>query len=245
MAIRKSRRVAPSSFREDMLKRLKAEGVKSVPELVDRVLAFRKSSTDDPGPKPLLTSGALPRDKKDRKELIHRPPLVPLYIDGAPVKASRISQFNGRPLHFVVVTLPNKELVLHAFTNSTHLDLLRADYLHWLNWVMGAPSGRGGTQPPTSGEGPAGGRGGGVVIPSPLEMFQDINYGGDELGLPYGYEWSDLTQVCRSSFLWWCNDSWNDEISSLGGSGNDIVCWSDINFEGNSLRLSPYFPIPD
>src|SRR5205823_4039775 len=196
-------------LREELLKALRAEGVNTIPELVDRLLAFRESSHRKPHDGAVLAGSALARIDKpqpEHKEIVHRPPSVPLCVDGVAIEPAEIVQFNGRALHFVVSKLPQEgEVVLYAFTGTDYLRFLKGAYVASL-----VPQDYGdGSWPPGQSQGPGygtqcGWMGGQPCLPpfptpfSPpftywqIQMFSDSQYGGDWFWLYAGYAYPDL-----------------------------------------------------
>lgn len=96
--------------REEIMEKLRAERVDTVDKLVDKLLAYRKSN---PPHKPnhadfLGSILASPETRpKSLKPLTHRPPQVPLYVDGVAIDPKDISRFDGRPLEFVITKQPS------------------------------------------------------------------------------------------------------------------------------------------
>jgi hypothetical protein len=123
--------------RGEIIKALRADGVDTVPKLVDLLLTVNDRRSLQPVAGPVLAGAALAIKEAAPTELekiVHRPPRVPLYVDGVNLKPSEISQFDGRPLHFVVTKPDLKgEIVLQAFTGMDYLNHLKATYVDRLN----------------------------------------------------------------------------------------------------------------
>jgi hypothetical protein len=238
-------------LREKILMALSAEGVDTIPELIDRLLAFQNSMPRKPHDGALPAGHALTRMDRlqpGRTEIVHRPPLVPLYVDGLAVEPADIVQFNGEALHFLVSKLPQEgEVVLNAFTGPDYLNYLKGAHAASFGvpeptfpLPIGGACGWMGTQPC-------------VTHPSPsmppftlgqIQMFSDIEFKGDWFWLSAGYAYPDLRKVKRACTLWFCGD-WNDVISSMAGTNTRVTYFTDINYGGSSYTIPPNTPFHD
>jgi hypothetical protein len=91
-----------------------------------------------------------------------------------------------------------------------------------------------------------------LACPPPLfdysraAFYEDINQGGYGLALNCAntgnnYKISNLSDYCMVSiFPEVCNESWNDNISSIWvGSVGCLVGWEHPNYSGNYIKLGP------
>jgi hypothetical protein len=224
--------------RDKILKQLRVEGVDTLPKLVDEMLSFNESPLSKRQYAPVSALSVLASENTKvpaLKKIKYEPPHVPLYIDGVSTDPNDISQFDGHELHFILSKskLSKKgDLVLHAFTSPYHLNFLKglktASLLGMKSQQSPQYEDRGTFYPCSLG------------YHGSVQMFLDIDYGGDWLWLPAGYAWPDLTQVCLSTFMWWCTDSWNDKISSMAATDTTVTYYWDTNYNGPSLTVIPY-----
>ena len=230
--------------RPEIMKKLSEEGVDTVDKLVDRLLAFRKSNPPrKPGQEPLLGSilanpAALP---KGLKPVTHQAPQVPLFVDGAAIDPKDISQFDGRPLEFLIVDKPGAQSELHASTGTPISDLMKNLHVSALLNPGGQPAlGQLLATAVQVGSGP----GPGPYNYGQVQMFQDIEYGNNWFWCAAGQRIPDLRQISRGCTLWWCGD-WNDQISSTAATESWIAYYWDIWYQGSVLWQRPLQPIPD
>jgi hypothetical protein len=240
-------------LREEILRALSADGGDPMPQLVDRLLAFQNSRQRK------LHDGALPagnalaridRPPPERKEIVHRPPQVPLYVDGVAIEPTEIVRFNGQALHFVVSKLPREgEVVLNAFTGPDYLNYLKGAHVAsfgfqepaWPMPPIGGACGWMGVQPCVTPVHPAMGP---PFTSGQIQMFEDIEFRGDWFWLAKGRAYPDLRKVERGCTLWWCGD-WNDIISSMAGTDTQVTYFTDINYGGSSYTIPANTPFHD
>ena len=229
--------------RQEIMRRLSEEGVDTVDKLVDKLLLFRDSK---PPRKPNQESGlgsilASPDTLPKRlKPIIHQPPQVPLYVDGVEIDPKDISQFDGRPLEFLIVNKSGTQSELHASTGTPISDLMKNLYTSTLLNTTGKPLP---DLPVTSAQRDTG-PGQGPYNYGQVQMFQDIEYGNNWFWCAAGQRIPDLRQIPRGCTLWWCGD-WNDQISSTAATESWVAYYWDIWYQGDVLWQSPLQAIPD
>jgi hypothetical protein len=229
--------------RAKIVRELAADGVDTVPKLVDRLLDLQESQLRKPHPGAVPTATVLAKmgvPSPGLKKIVHRPPKIPLYVDGVLLDPADISRFNGQPLHFVVGAKNPVEgkPVLQAFTGSDYLNFLKATYIASLV-----------TQDLCPGEKPC------YVVPPPhpnpnlpgthnvVQACDEIEYFGEVLDVYPGFSLPDLRNLYR---LFPFRGNWNDCINSVRPCYNNIVTFfSDINFGGNQLTLPRGYAAPD
>lgn len=232
---------APNEMsREDVLKKLHAEGVDTVEKVVDRLFAVRgvtPPSTTTPGRSLPVRRSPTPEELKN---IHYTPPEVPLYIDGVSAQPATISEFDGQILNFVIARPPGGkgQTALYAFTGNDHISFLNG---------RDADSVFSGGSLATQTEDPA-------LIPLDVpysswqvQVFQDINYQNNWTWFQWNNRYllyPDLRRISRGCVLWWCGD-WNDQISSMGATNTIVRYYWDINFGGPTLTVYPYIAVPD
>jgi hypothetical protein len=235
-----SKEKAPNEMsREEVIKKLHAEGVDTVEKLVDRLLAFR---AEPPHSTMTPIESVLPRKDltpAELKNIHYTPPQVPLYIDGFSVEPAAISRFDGQVLNFVIAKLPGGkgQTALHAFTGSDHISFLKGAHADSFFSGSGLTTG---TEDPAQ-----------LPLDAPysvgqVQVFQDINYQSNWTWFRASSYllYPDLRRISRGCVLWWCGD-WNDQISSMGATNTKVIYFADINFAGPTLTVYPYTPVPD
>jgi hypothetical protein len=250
---RPQRRDLAGPSKKQIMERLHAEGVDTVEKLVEKLLSYRASNAPrrphgDAFPGSLLANRET--RPKGLKGITHQPPKVPLYVDGVGVDPRDISRFDGRPLEFVVAKQRGGDAALFASTSTPISDHMKAAHTAaWLNAL--GPRGIGHVRgqsnairdlgpvwdpwdPPLTG-----------WDPSSVQMFQDIDYEGNWTWCAGGEPIPDLRQVSRDCTLWWCEGDWNDQISSMSGTGVWVAYYSDIWYGGNVLWQQPGQPFSD
>jgi hypothetical protein len=81
---------------------------------------------------------------------------------------------------------------------------------------------------------------GGAPWTANFVLYQDIRWGGSQLGLQSGEGYNDLTEVSNGLF-----SDWNDEASSVSYSELWGVCGENINFDGSRLVIPNHTPYID
>jgi len=227
--------------RAKIIKELAADGVDTVPKLVDRLLAFQESHLRKPHPAAVPVVAALAKigvPSQGLKKIVHRPPKAPLYVDGVLIEPKEISRFNGQPLHYVLGTKsPDKgKPVMQAFTGSDYLNFLKTTYVASLVTEDVCPGGPGCGGPGLPHMGSYPGTFGLVAA------YDQTNYNGLVLELEAGRAFSDLGIVFKG--LPWMG-TWNDTIQSTRFCNNIVTYFSDINFSGNQLTVPRWTDEPD
>jgi len=230
--------------REELMERLREEGVDTVDKVVDKLLAFRKSNPPSKRQEGAFLGSILANPgtrPKGLKQVTHYPPQVPLYVDGVAIDGKDISQFDGRPLEFVVTKQPNGELALYASTGTSVSDYMKGAYTAASLSSLGQ-SRLLGLQGPSienqAGPGP------GPYNYGQVQMFQDIEYQNNWFWCAAGQRIPDLRQVSRDCTLWWCGD-WNDQISSTAATESWVAYYWDIWYQNSVLWQQPLQPLPD
>jgi hypothetical protein len=143
---------------------------------------------------------------------------TPVVLDGVRYNPTDPALRSAGSLHYVVDQQAQKQGVVYAFrTEREALARLAATNA---------------TATPTGTVSP---QGSGVV-----EIFSETNGYGDWLTQgPNTYQ-GNLGLVGRGCFLWWCNGTWNDVISSLRTNGRAVVLYRDINLTGQSIYFGSW-----
>lgn len=175
------------------------------------------SSGSDPAPPHSGVSVAPP--------IVHRPPSVPLVLDGKPLKHSEeVTAYNGTALYYTPLR-SRSGVALAAFTSRDKMVAEAAHLSGSLAEVMVRSQFEHVCQhPPDS-------------LPEQVCFFEHINEGGDVRCLPPGRAYRDLTRVGRTKVLWWYTNDWNDVISSLSWSRWDVTLYEHVNYGGSQLWL--------
>lgn len=185
-----------------------------------------------------ITSPAQTPEQNLSQEIIHRPPEVPMTLDGVAAAPESVTQYNGKPLYY----LPSPDgKQLHVFTTKVRLQAFMHDNL---KAYEKKPEGVSSLASASAYEGL-------------MYIYEHDDYGGDShiFGQTSHYgsgaaleNDDDLGSV--NCVLFWCDD-WNDKISSVRVASGPAfaVLHEHINFQGSQLvlvtgndywRLSPY-----
>jgi hypothetical protein len=163
---------------------------------------------------------------------IHRPPRLPLSIDGETAEADEIQRFKDTPVHLVIDKESEARGVVSGFTDPADRD----EYL----------SAQADVQPQSqSFAATASG-----IANETGYCYENTGFGGAVLRIPRMSDWwnytiDDMTRSYRSCFLFWCWNPWNDVISSVRAEYYPIRFYEHIYLQGSSLTVAPWSQWPD
>jgi hypothetical protein len=230
---------------EDLLGALREEGIRTLEELAER---FFGTAARRPGarhmPRPIDFERTFePASAETAKAIAYQPLPVPFFLDGKVHQGKEIEHFNGQELHFVLPSSRNRMLIAvrdkEVLFRPMRERLLETIVLQ--DWGYTPPPGTPGVGIISPFPGTPGYPSGPPPHKDPyyyqtIQMFTDVDFQGDWLWLAAGYEWPDLTQVARNTFLFWSED-WNDTIASVAGTDCNVTYFWDINFQGRSVTV--------
>lgn len=254
---------------EDVLAALAQDGIRDLEQLIERELANARKQVKSPTQVDVFSSAAMP-PVSVATECVHRPPEMPVLIDGVLYDPKDITRFNGKALHFVAPR-PGGDHYLRAYSGDQWqrslvvylqtrdmLSLFDVSPLDFPIPGLPSPPGPGGPGfPPPTPPIPLPGSPGTQQSPSPqptapppampnhpreAQFFSDAGYTGDWLWLGPRLQWSDLTKVSRARVLFWSSD-WNDVISSVISWFGIVVLCEDINLGGSTFGIQAGLPI--
>ena len=162
---------------------------------------------------------------------LHRPPSMPLSIDGQTTEADEIERYRDTHVHLVVDQTTEERGVVTGFTDPAERD----DYL----------SSEGGLQTESQSFAATS-----SVANETGYCYENTGFTGAVLRIPRMNDWwnytlDDLTRSYRSCFLWWCWNPWNDVISSVRAESHWIVVYEHIYLQGSSISFAPWSQWPD
>jgi hypothetical protein len=255
---------------EDILAALEQDGIRDLEQLVKRELAEARRYAEAAARIDVFSSAAMPA-ADEATNSIHRPPEMPILIDGVLHDPKDITRFNGKALHFIAPR-PGSDEHLRAYSGdkwqqSLSLYIQMRDMLSLFDvtpldfpipGVMPPPGPGGPGFPPPPPFVPVPGSPGTShdpprpeptpppatppPRPSEAQFFSDAGYSGDWLWLGPRLQWSDLTRVSRARTLFWSSD-WNDVISSVISWFGIVVLCEHINLGGSSFGIQAGIPI--
>ncbi|MEZ4869314.1 MAG: hypothetical protein R3C14_48780 [Caldilineaceae bacterium] len=157
--------------------------------------------------------------------IIHRPPTVPLMLDGQLLQDSKeITSYNGTALCYTPIRI-NSGVALAAFTSRAKMIAEVGRLSNNFNTaMMRSQSEHICTSNPDG-------------LAEQVCFFSDINEEGDVKCLAPGRAYSDLTRVGRNLVTWWYTADWNDVISSVSWCRWDVSLYEHINYGGSQLWL--------
>jgi len=152
--------------------------------------------------------------QSDARNCSYAEPRLPFVHGNSHYKASEISRFNGKVVHYVW----DSEMVGNGFLKAV------TDPAEYREFVNGSTT-RLGNGPEPFNHVPGAGH----------TFYQHINFGGYVLNLGYRHAFPDLTGVTMSGFWFWAT-SWNDQISSLRTGSGPVILGANI--------MNPYLTGP-
>jgi hypothetical protein len=238
---------------DELMRAVEQAGVSDVRDLVRRVVEARNKRLS--ANFTTLAGQVLGHREPstENAKIIHRPPSLAFFVDGVAYDPSKISSFNGRPLHFMLVGSEIKGHTLLAFTTDECLNGIKQQYIASLTRADYGMPGQGGGIPLPSCPGgrypPCPTMGGPPSSPPPppfnrgqIQMFSDSDYGGDWFWLRAGTAYHALYDVDRNTVLWW-SSNWDDTISSLAGTDGTVTYYEHPGYAGSSLTIAANDPV--
>jgi hypothetical protein len=244
-----------ANFNEDsIVASLREIGVTTLEQLVSHII--RKTAAARPNISPIFVVDRLDKTLPIR----HTLPTIPVIIDGVEYDPRDIDRFDGTPLHFIYFRRKNGSALFEATTDGEQIKTARLllTYSKIQDWVpiwdedgrlglgqIHGPAtdhGGSGNSAPDSGDDDL--DSGPPFNARSIQMFSAANYGGDWFWLKEGYQYARLSEVDRNTVLFFSGD-WNDQISSLAGVPGPVIYFEHANFQGSTLTIGGYTPIPD
>jgi hypothetical protein len=224
---------------DDVLAALYDDGITSLEEVARRALQdYRDRKADPVRSQPIAAAHF--RSATDQQRHTggseYLPPDCALFIDGIAYDPKDITRFNGQDLYMVLTKSGSNQPVLSAFTNNTIELALQA------RQALSVLDGRSTPVAPASALSSVGDPFN--FNPNNLQMFSDVGFDGDWFWLAPGFNWPDLRNVSRDTFLFSSSD-WNDTISSMAGTNTTCTYYADILLGGAQLTIQPYIQVPD
>ncbi len=221
-----------------VLDQLRREGISTLEEFAERYAAAVSASiVANPRSAELFRPpvGAL-RDSPERRSSsgpppIHRPPSMPLSIDGETTEGDEIKRYKDTPVHLIVDQKTEERGVVTGFTDP-------ADRDEYMSSVGSLPTESQSFAATSS------------VANETGYCYENTGFSGSVLRIPrmndwWDYQLDDLTRTYRNCFLWWCWNPWNDIISSVRAEDHWIVVYEHIYLQGSSLSFYPWSQWPD